>query len=106
LTAKTPGGWKIKARLDKKGKIIKHTNGELFKIQLVDDKDGTKIEGIFYTKETPVFHDILEEGRTYFVSKADITVANKKFTSIDHSYSLIFKEHTEFEEIKTLQTDS
>ena len=84
--------WVIKARVDKKSKIINHSNGQLFKIQLVDDSDGTKIEGIFYTKVTPLFYDVVEEGRTYMIKKADVTHANKRFTSIDHDYCLIFKE--------------
>jgi replication factor A1 len=67
---------------------------------LVDDADGTKIEGIFYTKVTPLFYDKVEEGRTYMIKKADVTHANKRFTSIDHDYCLIFKEQSEFEAIK------
>jgi len=60
----------------------------------VDDADGTKIEGVFYTKETQHFYEMLDEGRTYLISGADITHSNKKFTSIEHDFSLIFKMHS------------
>ena len=87
--------WQIRARINKKGKIVTHAKGQLFKIDLIDDQDNsTMIEGTFYTEETTYFYTQLEEGRTYLISDAVIDVANKKFTSIKHDYRLIFKMHT------------
>ena len=35
------------------------------------------------------------------IKKADVTHANKRFTSISHDYCLIFKEQSEFDAVKT-----
>jgi hypothetical protein len=75
----------IKARVAKKGGITKHARGQLFKIDLIDATDNTTmIEGMFYTAETEKFYDTIEEGKTYLISKADVSEANHKFTSIPH----------------------
>jgi len=58
------------------------------------------IEGIFYTEEVDEFFCQIEEGRTYMISKAEISVSNKKFTAVKHDYRLIFKNHSIFEEAR------
>ena len=52
------------------------------------------IEGTFYTEETDFFFSKIQEGKTYLISKAEISTANKKFTTIKHDYRLIFKLET------------
>jgi len=53
LTNKIADNWQIRARINKKGKIVTHAKGQLFKIDLIDDQDNsTMIEGTFYTEET------------------------------------------------------
>lgn len=57
------------------------------------------IEGCFYTEETDQFFTQIEEGRVYWISKAEISEANKKFTAVKHDYRLIFKLFSVFEEV-------
>ena len=56
------------------------------------------IEGTFYTDETNKFYDLIHEGKSYFISKVEISHANKKFTSIKHDFRLIVKLNSEFTE--------
>ena len=57
------------------------------------------IEGTFYTDETDIFINKIFEGKTYLISKCEISVANKKFTTIKHDYRLIFKADSIVEEV-------
>ena len=57
------------------------------------------IEGTFYTEETDIFINRIYEGKTYTIEKAEISTANKKFTTIRHDYRLIFKPETILEEV-------
>jgi hypothetical protein len=40
LTSKIGENWQIRARINKKGKIVTHAKGQLFKIDLIDDRDN------------------------------------------------------------------
>ena len=64
------------------------------------------IEGTFYTEETDVFYNRIQEGETYLISKAEISVANKKFTTIKHDYRLIFKLDSVFQMVTQSQRPS
>ena len=92
--------WSIRARVCKKGKIVTHAKGQLFKVDLIDDLDNqTMIEGCFYTEETSFFFNEIDEGKTYVISKAEVSTANKRFTTIKHDHRLIFKMDSTFEEV-------
>ena len=92
--------WQIRCSVNKKHPVKTHAKGKLFKVDLVDDLDReTMIEGTFYTEETDLFVNKIFEGRTYRISKAEISVANKKFTTIKHEFRLIFKPDTLIEEV-------
>jgi hypothetical protein len=53
--------WQIRARINKKHNIVRHKNGALFKIDLIDDMDNqTMIEGTFYTEETEYWYTQIE----------------------------------------------
>ena len=64
------------------------------------------IEGTFYTEETDFFYNRIGEGRTYLISRAEISAANKKFTTIKHDYRLIFKIETQVDEVTESQRPS
>ena len=77
-----------------------HAKGKLFKVDLIDVLDReTLIEGTFYTQETDIFVEKISQGRTYLISKCDISHANKKFTTIEHDFRLIFKPESIIEEV-------
>ena len=81
--------------MNKKHPVRNHSKGKLFKIDLLDEQDReSMIEGTFYTEETDFFFAKIQEGKTYLISKAEISTANKKFTTIKHDYRLIFKLET------------
>ena len=61
------------------------------------------IEGCFYTEETTQFFSMLEEGKTYLIAKAEVSTANKRFTTIPHDHRLIFKMDSTFEEVTSSQ---
>ena len=92
--------WQIRCILNKKHPIKHHPKGKLFKIDLLDEQDGrTMIEGTFYTEETDHFYDKIIEGKTYLISKVEISAANKKFTTIRHDFRIIFKLESEIKEV-------
>jgi len=88
----------------KKGKKVFYSGGCLFKIELLD-REGSAIEGTFYKDCVDVFFDRIEEGKVYRFGDASVANANKKFTSIQNDYRIIFKsdsliEPADAEEIK------
>lgn len=92
VSPKVRDDWKVRATVVKKGKIIRYRDdGQLFKIEIVDENQKC-IEGIFYRDCCQKFFDTIEEGLTFTFGKAEIAPANKKFTSIDHDFRIIFKE--------------
>ena len=92
--------WQIKCTVNKKHPVKTHAKGKLFKVDLIDDMDReTMIEGTFYTDETDFFVNKIFEGKTYLISRAEISSANKKFTTIKHDYRLIFKVESQLDEV-------
>ena len=92
--------WQIRCRVVKKHQVRHHSKGKLFKIDLLDELDGeTMIEGTFYTDETDFFFDKIIEGKTYLISRAEISPANHKFTTIRNENRLIFKLDSHIQEV-------
>lgn len=101
LCSATLPDWKVKVRVLNKSAVKEHARGKLFKVDFVDTLDDkTSIEAMFYTEETDLFFKRIQEGSTYFVSDAEIAVANKRLTTIPHDFRLIFKPHTLIEEFE------
>jgi len=89
--------WLIKARVTKKSKKVCYSNGCLFKIELIDE-EGTQIECTCYKDTFDIFYDKIDEGKIYTLTKAQMTHANKKFTSIQNDFRIIFTTYTEIKE--------
>ena len=100
ISLSTPEDWRIKVRVLAKSPIKTHARGRLFKVDFVDCEEKVTIEACFYTEETDLWYDKIEEGATYLVSKAEIAPANKRMTSIPHDFRLIFKTHTLVEKVE------
>jgi replication factor A1 len=81
LSMQSGEDWIIKVRITKKGKKIAYQTGCLFKIEMIDEA-GTQIEGTFYKDCVDKFFNQIEEGKVYVITKGQIAVANKKFTSV------------------------
>eukprot|EP00347_Sterkiella_histriomuscorum_P022069 403331791 len=96
--------WFIKGRVTKKGKKIVYATGFMLKIELID-KEGTQIEGTFYKDSCDKFIDKIEEGKIYVIGKGQIANANKKFTSIQNDYRIIFTEHSHVQEYVSMKDE-
>lgn len=100
----TAGVWQICCKVSKKHPIKVHANGQLFKVDFTDDQDSqTMIEGTFYTEETDKFYPILEEGKKYLISNVEVSIANKRFTSIKNDFRLIFPMNSKIEEVSEIK---
>ncbi len=47
-----------------------------------------------------MFYNYVEEGKVYNIGHGQIATANKKFTSIDNDYRIIFNANSIIEEVK------
>ncbi len=76
---------------------MSYSNGCLFKIELIDE-EGTQIECTCYKDTFDIFYEKIDEGKIYTLTKAQMTHANKKFTSIQNDFRIIFTTYTEIKE--------
>lgn len=44
-------------------------------------------------------YDKLEEGKVYYISKARVNLAKRKFSNVQNDYELGFEKNTEVEEV-------
>lgn len=57
------------------------------------------IEACFYTEETDMFYNLLNETKTYIISGIEVKDANKKFTTIPHDKRLIVNKKSTFKQV-------
>mmetsp|Transcript_12810 Transcript_12810/g.19843 ORF Transcript_12810/g.19843 Transcript_12810/m.19843 type:complete len:687 (-) Transcript_12810:51-2111(-) len=92
--------WVIKARLAKKSDLRPtKKGGYILKLELVDNY-GTSIEGVFFGDAAKHFHQLLKENDVYTFSGGQVKMANKKFTSINNDYNIVFEKHSKIEKAK------
>ncbi|PPQ93249.1 hypothetical protein CVT25_015247 [Psilocybe cyanescens] len=93
-------GWTIKARVTQKSDIKTWSNargeGKLFNVTLMDDSG--EIRGTGFNLVVDELYPKLEEGKVYFISKARVNLAKKKFSNVNNDYELSFERNTEVEE--------
>lgn len=92
--------WTIKARVSYKGDLRTWSNskgeGKVFGFNLLDESDEIKASAFNETAERA--HKLLEEGKVYYISKARVAAARKKFNTLSHPYELTFDKDTEITE--------
>lgn len=92
--------WTIKARVTQKSEIKTWSNtrgeGKLFNVTLMDDTG--EIRGTAFNIAVDELYPRLEEGKVYFISKARVNLAKKKFSNLANDYELGFERNTEVEE--------
>ncbi|KZT02307.1 replication factor-a protein [Laetiporus sulphureus 93-53] len=92
--------WTIKARVIQKSDIRTWSNqrgeGKLFNVTLMDDTGEIKATG--FNNVVDELYDKLQEGKVYYVSKARVNLAKKKFSNVQNEYELSFERNTEVEE--------
>ncbi|KAI6045607.1 hypothetical protein EDC04DRAFT_2888624 [Pisolithus marmoratus] len=70
--------------------------GKLFNVTLMDESG--EIRGIGWNAVVDALYDKLEEGKVYYISKARVNLAKKKFSHIQNEYELNLERNTEVEE--------
>jgi len=91
--------WTIRARVTSKTPMKEFARktgtgtGKLFSVDLIDQA-GDEIRATAFNEVAEKLFNILEVGNVYIISKGDIKVANKKFTTIPHSFEITFNSTT------------
>lgn len=62
------------------------------------DESG-EIRGTAFNVAVDELYDKFQEGKVYFVSKARVNLAKKKFSNLANDYELSFERSTEVEEV-------
>ncbi|KAI6005784.1 hypothetical protein EDD15DRAFT_2384466 [Pisolithus albus] len=92
--------WTIKARVTFKSEVRTWSNqrgdGKLFNVTLMDESG--EIRGTGFNAVVDALYDKFEEGKVYYVSKARVNLAKKKFSHIQNEYELNLERNTEVEE--------
>ncbi|PCH37707.1 replication factor-a protein, partial [Wolfiporia cocos MD-104 SS10] len=92
--------WTIKARVLQKSDVRHWSNqrgeGKLFSVTLMDESG--EIKGTAFNNAVDELYDRIQEGKVYFISKARVNLAKKKFSNIQNEYELSLDRNTEIEE--------
>ncbi|KAK7040919.1 60S acidic ribosomal protein P1 [Paramarasmius palmivorus] len=92
--------WTIKARVTQKSDMKTWSNqrgeGKLFNVTLMDESG--EIRGTAFNAVADDLYGRLEEGKVYYISKAKINLAKKKFSNVSNDYELSLERNTEIEE--------
>ncbi|KAI6166844.1 hypothetical protein EDD17DRAFT_1541509 [Pisolithus thermaeus] len=92
--------WTIKARVTQKSEVRTWSNprgdGKLFNVTLMDESG--EIRGTGFNAVVDALYDMFEEGKVYYISKARVNLAKKKFSHIQNEYELSLERNTEVEE--------
>lgn len=96
--------WTIKARVVQKSEIKTWSNqrgeGKLFNVTLVDETGEIKATG--FNQAVDELYDKIQEGKVYYISRARVNLAKKKFSSVNNEYELSFERNTEVEEVRAV----
>lgn len=96
--------WTIKALVTQKSEIKTWSNqrgeGKLFNVTLMDETG--EIKGTGFNLVVDELYPKLEEGKVYFISKARVNLAKKKFSNLTNDYELSFERNTEVEEVSDM----
>ncbi|KAI6028571.1 hypothetical protein F5J12DRAFT_806286 [Pisolithus orientalis] len=92
--------WTIKARVTQKTEIRTWVNqrgeGKLFGVTLMDESG--EIRATAFNAVVDMLYNKLEEGKVYYISKARVNLAKKKFSNVQNEYELNLERNTEVEE--------
>ncbi|KAH3688181.1 hypothetical protein WICPIJ_000823 [Wickerhamomyces pijperi] len=82
--------WTLKARVSHKGDLRTWTNakgsGKLFNVNFLDESG--EIRATAFNDNAEKFHQLLQENKVYYVSKARIQNAKKQFSNLANPYEL------------------
>jgi len=69
------------------------------------DESG-EIRGTGFNSVVDELYDKFEEGKVYYISKARVNLAKKKFSNLQNDYELSLEKSTEVEEVCTNHTSA
>ncbi|KAI5951959.1 RFA1 [Candida jiufengensis] len=82
--------WTIKARVSYKGDLRSWSNskgeGKVLSVNFLDESDEIKASA--FNEVAEKVHNLVEEGKVYYISKAKVSAARKKFNNLTHPYEL------------------
>ncbi|KAJ1727697.1 Replication factor A protein 1, partial [Coemansia sp. Benny D160-2] len=88
--------WTICARVTQKSATKTwskpNSQGLLFSVNLLDD--GSEIRASVFTQQVDMFYPILEVGKVYYVSNAQVKMARQQFSNLSNQYELTFDTST------------
>ena len=108
IVALTPyqNNWCIKARVVQKSDIRHYSNqrgeGRFFSVNFMDESG--EIKGTAWNAVVDDLFEKLQENQVYFVSKARVNLAKKKFSTLSNDYELSLDRGTEIEEVSSSPT--
>ncbi|KAH9180401.1 replication factor-a protein [Lactarius sanguifluus] len=92
ITGLTPyqNNWRIKVRVVQKSDIRTYSNqrgdGRLFNVTLMDD--SAEIKATAWNAMVDELYEKLQENRAYFISRARVNLAKKRFSTVQNDYEL------------------
>lgn len=93
--------WTIKARVTTKSDIKHWTNtrgeGKLFSCNFLDE--SAEIKATAFNDQVDRWYNFLKEGGVYYITKAKVTIARKKFSNLTNEYELTFERDTQITEV-------
>lgn len=72
-------------------------DGKLFNVTFTDASGEIRATG--FNQQVDELYEKLEDGKLYYVSKARVNLAKKKFSNINNEYELTFGRDTEIVEV-------
>jgi len=89
--------WTIRGRCTQKSAIRTWSNsrgeGKLFSLVLIDESG--EIRATAFTQECDKFYNLIEVNKVYYVRKATLKTADKRYTSVNNDYEMTFTAETE-----------
>eukprot|EP01083_Nonionella_stella_P070730 189385_1 len=90
--------WRIKVRCTRKDTMKHYHNqkgdGKLFGVDLLD-KQGTEIRAVMFNEAAEKFFNVFESNRVFLISKGQVRLARKGFSSIKNDYSITLNADAE-----------
>lgn len=99
--------WVIKARVSNKSNIRTWSNsrgeGKLFSIDLIDESG--EIKATAFRELVDKFYDLIEIDKVYYISRCQLKLANKQFSSLKNDYEMTFTNDTIITECHDVAAD-
>ncbi|GAX77044.1 hypothetical protein CEUSTIGMA_g4491.t1 [Chlamydomonas eustigma] len=86
--------WNVKVVISRKSPLWTNKGPPKFVVEMADSQGG-QIQGTFWRGQAERYHEVLQEGKVYVISKFQVKVANKAYNSCKNEYEIHFNDKTE-----------